>query len=58
MAVVSVAVLFSSFISFFSYVWNDGPLMILLVLMLATATVFGALQSVGSPSFELLLWQG
>ena len=55
---MSVVVMFSSFIFFCSYVWNDGPLMILLLLMLVAAVVFGALQSMGSPLTGLLLWQG
>ena len=56
MPVVSIVVLFSSFLLFFSYVWNDGPLLILLVLMLNVVVVFGALQSMGSLSTGLLLW--
>ena len=58
MPVVYVVVLFSSFLFFFSYVWNDGPLLILMVLMLVDAAVFGVLQPVGSLSTRLLLWQG
>ena len=58
MPVVSIVVIFSSFIFLFSYVWNDGPLLILMVLMLAVVAVFGTLLSVGSPSTGLLLWQG
>ena len=58
MFVVFIVVIFSSFIFFFSYVWNDGTLLTLTVLVLAIAVVFGALQSVGSPSTRLLLWHG
>ena len=57
MPVVSVVVIFSSFIFFCSYVWTDGTLPILSILMLVAAAVFGALQSTGSLSTVLLLWQ-
>ena len=58
MPVVFVVVNFSSFPLFFSYVWNDGPLLILIVIMLVVVAMFGALQSMGSLSTGLLLWQG
>ena len=56
MFVVSAIALFSSYVFFFSCVWNDGPLLILTAMMLDAAATFDALQLTGSPSIVLLLW--